>query len=255
MNDDTLILYIIMRIDLDSLNPGKAMAQANHAFGALKKMIRVHISRQADYILWQEQTSQDFGTVIVLGGNEGGFRRPWTTFIGFICRWWRAGSTIQQPRAPISPTSIGRRSGIFTPLSLASVLRSGISIVRLLDTSKPMVLSSTQPVRGLERSMNDDTLILYIIMRIDLDSLNPGKAMAQANHAFGALKKMIRVHISRQADYILWQEQTSQDFGTVIVLGGNEGGFRRPWTTFIGFICRWWRAGSTIQHTRFGTAK
>ena len=27
------VLYIIMRDDLDSMNPGKAMAQANHAYG------------------------------------------------------------------------------------------------------------------------------------------------------------------------------------------------------------------------------
>ena len=70
MNDDTLVLYIIMRTDLESLNPGKAMAQANHAFGALKKRIRANIARQPDYIAWQETTSQDYGTCIVLGGNE-----------------------------------------------------------------------------------------------------------------------------------------------------------------------------------------
>jgi len=71
MSDDTLVLYILMRTDLDSLNPGKAMAQANHAFGALKNCIRSKILRQKDYLAWQETTPQDFGTVIVLGGNEG----------------------------------------------------------------------------------------------------------------------------------------------------------------------------------------
>jgi len=74
MEDDTLVLYIIMRTDLESLNPGKAMAQANHAFGALKQRIRTNIPRQQDYIRWQETTAQDFGTVIVLGGNEGGIQ-------------------------------------------------------------------------------------------------------------------------------------------------------------------------------------
>ena len=74
MNDDTLVLYILMRTDLDSLNPGKAMAQANHAFGALKNRIRSNLVRQKDYIAWQETTAQDFGTVIVLGGNEGGIQ-------------------------------------------------------------------------------------------------------------------------------------------------------------------------------------
>ena len=66
-----LVLYILMRTDLDSLNPGKAMAQANHAFGALKQYIRSDPTRQRDYIAWQGTTAQDFGTVIVLGGNAG----------------------------------------------------------------------------------------------------------------------------------------------------------------------------------------
>jgi len=70
-----LRLYILMRTDLDSLNPGKAMAQANHAFGALKKRIRSNIVRQPDYLSWQEQTAQDFGTCIVLGGTEGGIQK------------------------------------------------------------------------------------------------------------------------------------------------------------------------------------
>ena len=74
MDDETLVLYVIMRTDLDSLTPGKAMAQSNHAFGALKQRIRSNIARQKDYIAWQETTTQDFGTVIVLGGTEGGIQ-------------------------------------------------------------------------------------------------------------------------------------------------------------------------------------
>ena len=72
MSDDTLVLYILMRTDLESLNPGKAMAQANHAFGALKSHVRTDLTRHKDYLAWQEQTAQDFGTVIVLGGDEEG---------------------------------------------------------------------------------------------------------------------------------------------------------------------------------------
>jgi hypothetical protein len=74
MNDDDLVLYILMRTDLASLNPGKAMAQANHAFGALKQRIRSNIVRQPDYLAWQQQTAQDFGTAIILGGDEGGIQ-------------------------------------------------------------------------------------------------------------------------------------------------------------------------------------
>ena len=71
MSDDTLVLYVIMRTDLVSLTAGKAMAQANHAFGALKQRIRSCVVRQKDYLTWQESTPQEFGTVIVLGGSEG----------------------------------------------------------------------------------------------------------------------------------------------------------------------------------------
>lgn len=73
---DDIRLYILMRTDMASMNPGKAMAQASHAYGALKVAIRhslgqpehaAHVSR---YFAWQKQTDQDFGTTIVLGGSE-----------------------------------------------------------------------------------------------------------------------------------------------------------------------------------------
>ena len=62
--------YIIMRTDLDSMNPGKAMAQAAHAQGALKKAIRVKLPLQKAFLAWSEETCQEFGTTIVLGGNH-----------------------------------------------------------------------------------------------------------------------------------------------------------------------------------------
>ena len=67
---DDLVLYILMRTDLDSLNPGKAMAQANHVYGALKSSIRSKLHRQTAYIAWMNQTLQEFGTTIVLGGTK-----------------------------------------------------------------------------------------------------------------------------------------------------------------------------------------
>lgn len=64
-------LYILMRTDLASLNPGKAMAQANHAYGALKKRVRTHLGMQKEFIGWMDQTDQEFGTTLVLGATEG----------------------------------------------------------------------------------------------------------------------------------------------------------------------------------------
>lgn len=70
-NGDLLICYVLMRTDLDSLNPGKAMAQSHHNYGALKSAVRANIAMQPSYIEWQKQTDQDYGTVITLGGTEG----------------------------------------------------------------------------------------------------------------------------------------------------------------------------------------
>ncbi len=72
MEQKEQVLYIIMRTDMNSLNPGKAMAQASHAYGALKHRIRSNLVKQKDYLRWMDQTPQEFGTTIVLGCDEGG---------------------------------------------------------------------------------------------------------------------------------------------------------------------------------------
>ena len=64
-------LYILMRTDLDSLNAGKAMAQASHAYGALKQRARSHSGIQKEFLTWMGQTDQDFGNTLVLGAKEG----------------------------------------------------------------------------------------------------------------------------------------------------------------------------------------
>jgi peptidyl-tRNA hydrolase len=78
------ILYIIMRSDLDSMNPGKAVAQGSHAttifenhLNALikrfmqapakesfKNMNEVKISNS--FVEWKKQAKQGYGTTIVL---------------------------------------------------------------------------------------------------------------------------------------------------------------------------------------------
>jgi peptidyl-tRNA hydrolase len=63
-------LYILMRDDLESLNPGKAMAQASHAYGALLHAVRKHLPMQAMFTAWAEQSEQEFGTTIVLAASK-----------------------------------------------------------------------------------------------------------------------------------------------------------------------------------------
>lgn len=70
------VLYILMRNDLASMNPGKAMAQASHASNAFVK----HVESLEDgcpeaqcicmSYAWKNETPQGFGTVLVLGLNE-----------------------------------------------------------------------------------------------------------------------------------------------------------------------------------------
>lgn len=64
MND--LRLYVLMRNDLQSMVPGRCMAQANHAASALEKECGRHKNVQA----WKKQTPQGFGTCIVLSATK-----------------------------------------------------------------------------------------------------------------------------------------------------------------------------------------
>lgn len=60
------ILYILMRNDLPSMNAGKAMAQASHASNAfVKKHSHTKAAKE-----WADETTQGFGTVIVLSANK-----------------------------------------------------------------------------------------------------------------------------------------------------------------------------------------
>lgn len=70
------VLFLLMRTDLVSMNPGKACAQAAHAANALEHHyldLLENTNTNDDLVIaydkWQKQTSQGFGTTIVLGGE------------------------------------------------------------------------------------------------------------------------------------------------------------------------------------------
>jgi len=106
------VLYILMRTDLNSLNPGKAMAQAAHvgsAFEAHFKMImQMNSLDEAEkeqtsllnsaYQRWKCQTRQGFGTTIVLGGSMNQIKNDvkWLESKGFLT------SVIHDPTYPIA---------------------------------------------------------------------------------------------------------------------------------------------------------
>jgi len=75
MEDLFPVLYILMRNDLDSMNSGKAMAQASHASNAFvhhmhDKTRRISVENDMLFTKWTTETRQGFGTVIVLTVNE-----------------------------------------------------------------------------------------------------------------------------------------------------------------------------------------
>lgn len=63
-------LYILMRTDMESMNPGKAMAQAAHAANAFVRDTdrpeAYTVNIQAAVEDWEESTDQGFGTTITL---------------------------------------------------------------------------------------------------------------------------------------------------------------------------------------------
>ena len=75
------VLYILMRTDLASMNPGKAMAQASHASNAF-----VHKGQSHAGVVEWKGSKQGFGTVIVLGvtGEELEIAVQMSNNIGFI---------------------------------------------------------------------------------------------------------------------------------------------------------------------------
>ena len=65
------VLYILMRTDLASMNPGKAMAQASHAGSTFVHNAEPGYNVDEElFNAWQKETPQGFGTVLVLGVTE-----------------------------------------------------------------------------------------------------------------------------------------------------------------------------------------
>jgi len=79
----TAVLYILLRNDLSSMNPGKAIAQGSHAANAFvqhfhgfaqehnskSKHSRLETATMNGFNEWENSTHQGFGTVLVLEAN------------------------------------------------------------------------------------------------------------------------------------------------------------------------------------------
>lgn len=72
------ILYLLMRTDIPSMNPGKLAAQASHVTNAFESHVQRLLKnnpRENDYIIegykkWKNETPQGFGTAICLGFDD-----------------------------------------------------------------------------------------------------------------------------------------------------------------------------------------
>jgi len=109
--DDTPVCYLIMRTDMASLNPGKAMAQAHHAYGALNHAIHKYYSeRSSGYRQWIESTPQGFGTVVVLGGDMENIQRALeiASNEGLVWGW------VNDPTYPINDGSVTHLISVVT---------------------------------------------------------------------------------------------------------------------------------------------
>lgn len=95
MDNETLpVLYILMRMDLASMNAGKGMAQASHASNAfVGRITDVDAVELFDdemfdlYGQWSTETIQDFGTVLVLAVDETQMRTAVEVAekLGYVC--------------------------------------------------------------------------------------------------------------------------------------------------------------------------
>ena len=68
MASTDLRLYCLMRTDMASMNPGKAMAQAMHAQADASDVLDAHPAWSSEWREWKNQAGT-FGTTIVLGGS------------------------------------------------------------------------------------------------------------------------------------------------------------------------------------------
>jgi hypothetical protein len=104
------VFYLIMRTDLLSLNSGKAMAQAVHAGNAVETHYENEVATNPSAIeplmsafhLWKHQTTQGFGTTIVLGGPMSQISRD----ISHLRKLGYLAAIVHDPTYPLTDGSV-----------------------------------------------------------------------------------------------------------------------------------------------------
>lgn len=119
-------LYILMRTDMDSMNPGKAMAQAAHAANAFIRdaarpeaySVFIHAAVEE----WEESTDQGFGTTITLAVSS---EREMDEIVNAAAEENLPAAVIHDPTYPLRDGAvthllpINTCAYVFTPCRLA----------------------------------------------------------------------------------------------------------------------------------------
>lgn len=107
----TAVLYILMRNDLDSMNPGKAIAQGSHASNAFVHHFHgfaqqynsqsvhegIHTATMNGFNEWENSTHQGFGTVLTLEGRMSDF----TSIVNIFKSLGYIANVVHDPTYPI----------------------------------------------------------------------------------------------------------------------------------------------------------
>jgi hypothetical protein len=127
-------LYCLMRNDLDSLNAGKAMAQAMHAQAMASQMLdevgKTCHPHATAWEGWKAQTKQGFGTTIVLGANMGQIERALHVFSAAGL----ANGLVHDPTYPLMDGQVlhlipvDTCAWVFGPAHLVSTLTMGLGL-------------------------------------------------------------------------------------------------------------------------------
>jgi peptidyl-tRNA hydrolase len=109
-SNDTSCLYILMRTDLASLNPGKAMAQASHATSMFEERCKSNSTLKSYADVWRDK--HYFGPTVVLGATE----RQIAEVMDSLDRTdaWKASQLCIDPTYPIKDGSATHHVSLLT---------------------------------------------------------------------------------------------------------------------------------------------
>ena len=108
----TVYLYVFVRNDMDSMNPGKAAAQACHAANQMVYDINKSKNKEHNALLkeWEAQTKKGFGTTLVFSGVMYSIQNV----VGYAKANNKPANTIWDPTYPVRDGYVTHQINILT---------------------------------------------------------------------------------------------------------------------------------------------